>query len=127
MILIVDDDEDVRATISQALDILSYPSSEAEDGSAALAMIRRAPPHAVILDYAMPGMSGSEVAAEIARIDPTLPIIFASGYADEAGLRELLGDTFPILHKPFMIGDLAELLEQALDGRPSKASDPIRS
>jgi CheY-like chemotaxis protein len=99
MILIVDDDEDVRATIKHLLDMLAYGSSEAEDGPTALAMVRAAKPDVVILDYSMPGVTGAEVASAIGQIDPGMPIIFASGYAEEGKLRHILGGDWPILHK----------------------------
>jgi CheY-like chemotaxis protein len=114
MILIVDDDEDVRATIRAALETLAYSAEEAEDGPSALAAIERRRPDVVILDYIMPGMTGGEVAAELGRTNPDLPIIFASGFAEEPKMRELLGTNAPILHKPFQIGELAELVEGAL-------------
>ena len=125
MILIVDDDEDVRATIRHSLEMLSYESREAEDGASAIAIVRETRPEAVILDYMMPGMNGAEVAAEIARIDPSIPIIFASGYAQEGELRKLLGHHRPVLHKPFLVGELAELIDRALGGREG-GTDQIR-
>jgi CheY-like chemotaxis protein len=114
VILIVDDDEDVRATIRAALETLAYSAEEAEDGPTALAFITERRPEVVILDYIMPGMTGGEVAAELRRTEPDLPIIFASGFAEEPEMRELLGTDAPILHKPFQIGELADLVESAL-------------
>lgn len=121
MILVVDDDEDVRATIRQALDTLAYDSEEADDGPAALAMLDECQPHLVILDYSMPGMNGDQVAARIQERRPNLPVIFASGYADEAELRRIIGGAAPILHKPFRIGELAELIDGALKNRAAAA------
>jgi two-component system response regulator (stage 0 sporulation protein F) len=114
MILIVDDDEDVRGTIRDLLSVLSYSSREAESGEAALAIVAESPPEVVILDYMMPGMNGGQVAARLAETHPDLPVIFASGYAEESELRNRLGDTWPILHKPFRLGELAELVGAAL-------------
>lgn len=114
MILIVDDDEDVRATIRQALETLAYEVEEAEDGPTALAVIRGRRPELVILDYSMPGMSGVEVADRIKAEDAALPIVFASGFADETELRQIIGDDVPILHKPFRVGELAEIISGAL-------------
>jgi CheY-like chemotaxis protein len=114
MILVVDDDEDVRATICQALDTLAYDWRDAEDGPTALAMLDECKPNVVILDYSMPGMNGDQVAARIHETRADLPVIFASGYSDEAELRRIIGGDAPILHKPFRIGELAELIDGAL-------------
>jgi CheY-like chemotaxis protein len=114
MILVVDDDEDVRATIRQLLDVLAYESAEAEDGPTALASIEERRPDVVILDYSMPGMNGDEVATLIWQQHEGLPLIFASGYADEPSLRKIVGGTAPILNKPFRVCELASLIDQAL-------------
>lgn len=119
MILVVDDDEDVRSTIRSALNILAYESREAEDGPTALRLIAEKKPEVVILDFSMPGMNGDELAARIEAVHPDLPIIFASGYADEGELRRIVDRDVPILNKPFRIGELAELIDQALKGRVS--------
>lgn len=114
MILIVDDDEDVRATIRQALETLAYEVEEAEDGPTALMAMRDRRPELVILDYAMPGMSGVEVANRIKAEYVSLPIVFASAYVEEADLRQIMGGDVPILHKPFRLGELAEIISAAL-------------
>ena len=119
MILVVDDDDDVRATICHALQVLAYESREAEDGPTALAMIDKCQPNVVILDYAMPGMNGGQVAARIQESRSGLPVIFASGHVDEPELRRIIGTDAPILHKPFRINELAELIDRALKGQVS--------
>jgi CheY-like chemotaxis protein len=61
----------------------------------------------VVLDYAMPGMSGAEAAAQMRRLRPGLPIIFASGYADTAAVEAAVGADAVILRKPFNMEELA--------------------
>lgn len=112
MILTVDDDEDIRATIRQALELLSYGVIEAESGAAALRLLESHRPELAILDFVMPGMDGVELAALIHERDPALPIIFASGYADADGLKDRIGQDLPILPKPFRIDELADLVER---------------
>src|SRR5690606_40868046 len=55
---------------------------EARNGEEALALIETAHPDAVLLDFAMPGMNGAELAEELGKRRPGLPMVFASGYAD---------------------------------------------
>ncbi|MBA3676496.1 MAG: response regulator [Sphingosinicella sp.] len=117
MILIVDDDKDVRGMIKRALHELGYPATEASNGEKALAIMAEEMPDLVILDYIMPGMDGTEVAREIAKIDPALPIIFSTGHGALRALRNAAGENISILEKPFALNELSELIESRLAER----------
>jgi CheY-like chemotaxis protein len=118
LILVVDDEPLVRATIVRALEELGYQTGEAVDGAAALAALRAAdPPSLVILDYVMPGMDGAEIAREIAAIDPDLPVIFSTGHAALRALRAAAGEDAPVLEKPFTLDELDALLRERLQER----------
>ena len=118
LILVVDDDPQVRAAIVRALIELGYRTGEAVDGEAALAAIRAAErPSLVILDYVMPGMDGAEVARQIAAIDPDLPVIFSTGHAALRVLRSAAGEDAHVLEKPFTLEELDELLRERLAER----------
>lgn len=118
MILVVDDDAQVRAMIRGALSELGYEVGEAADGEAALAALRSAErPQLVILDYIMPGMDGAEVAREIAAIDPALPIVFSTGHAALRALRNAAGEDVPVLEKPFTLDELDLLVRDRLTER----------
>ena len=122
MILVVDDDAQVRATIARALSELGYAVNEAADGPRALELVRAEQADLVILDYVMPGMDGAEVAREIAAIDPDLPVIFSTGHAALRALRSAAGEDVPVLHKPFTLDELDELLrERLLERRRAKS------
>lgn len=118
LILVVDDDPQVRATIVRALEELGYRTGEAIDGEAALAALRAAErPNLVILDYVMPGMDGAEVARAIAAVDPDLPIVFSTGHAALRALRAAAGEDVPVLSKPFTLDELDDLLRERLAER----------
>ncbi len=118
MILVVDDDSQVRAAIRRALVELGYEVGEAADGESALAALREAErPQLVILDYVMPGMDGAEVAREIAALDPDLPVIFSTGHAALRALRAAAGEDVPVLEKPFTLDELDTLLRDRLAER----------
>jgi two-component system response regulator (stage 0 sporulation protein F) len=118
LILVVDDDMQVRATIVRALIELGYRAGEAVDGEAALAAIHAAErPSLVILDYVMPGMDGAEVARRIAAIDPDLPVIFSTGHAALRALRAAAGEDAMVLEKPFTLDELDQLLRERLAER----------
>ena len=78
-LLCVDDDAAVRELYRKILGSFGYDVLIAEDGARALQLFHSREIDAVILDYEMPGMKGSEVAAEIKRRSPGIPIIMVSG------------------------------------------------
>jgi signal transduction histidine kinase/CheY-like chemotaxis protein len=109
-ILIVDDDEDVRATTRSTLEALGYQVEEARDGPTAITKLREREPALAIIDFAMPGMNGAEVAREAVRLHPGLPVVLASGYAETEALEAALGKDTPVLRKPFQMIELASLV-----------------
>jgi len=62
---------------------------------------------AVITDYAMPDMTGAELAVQISRLRPELPVILATGYAD---FPNSMAQSLPRLSKPFGSHELASIL-----------------
>ncbi|HEY0414372.1 MAG TPA: response regulator [Allosphingosinicella sp.] len=114
LILVVDDERPVRAMIGRALVELGYLVAEAASGPEALKLVRERRPDLVVLDYVMPGMDGTEVAREIAVLDPDLPIIFSTGHGALRVLREAAGDEASILEKPFTLAQLDELISSTL-------------
>ncbi|WP_268947437.1 response regulator [Pseudomonas marginalis] len=98
----VDDDPAVRAVTLQMLESLGYTVVEACDGIQALEKIDPTI-DIVVTDFAMPGMTGSELASAIQTKRPQMPIVFVTGYAD----IDVLGlETASVIQKPF---DEAEL------------------
>ena len=114
LVLVVDDDADVRAFAAAALDTFGHTVLQAPGGGEALASMKAQLPDAVLLDYAMPGMNGAEVARIIARNHPKVPIIFMTGYADAAALEPILGHKAVVLRKPFRVDELGFALAGAL-------------
>ncbi|WP_405121367.1 response regulator [Pseudomonas petroselini] len=101
-VLLVDDDPAVRAVTLQMLESLGYTVVEACDGIQALEKIDPTI-DIVVTDFAMPGMTGSELASAIQTKRPQMPIVFVTGYAD----IDVLGlETASVIQKPF---DEAEL------------------
>jgi PAS domain S-box-containing protein len=113
-ILIIDDDKDVRDFLSSALGSMGYSTAEADCGEAGLRQIEESRPDLVLLDYAMPGMHGADVARIARQRDPSLPIVFVTGYAVSDQLEAALGPDVPVLRKPFTVAQLAALAEEQL-------------
>ena len=112
-ILLVDDDHAVREVTSTTLRDLGYTVVEAGSGGAALDILTREPTiDLLIIDFAMPGMSGAEVARQARAKRPTLPILFITGFADRAALAGV-SETH-IVGKPFVNDELATKLRSVL-------------
>jgi DNA-binding response OmpR family regulator len=112
---VVDDDHDVRTLMTSFLSEIGYVVHEAEHGEAALAMQKVMNPQLMIIDFAMPGSNGAEVVKAARAAQPTLPILFVSGYADSAALEAAMGSA-PFLRKPFRPAELAEAVRAAIEG-----------
>jgi signal transduction histidine kinase/ActR/RegA family two-component response regulator len=112
-ILVVDDDNAVREVTSALLRDLGYTITEAGSGGAALDLIDRKPEiELVIIDFAMPGMSGAEVASKVKARRPTLPILFVTGFVDRTALAGV--SEAQIIGKPFVDGELVDKVRRAL-------------
>jgi CheY-like chemotaxis protein len=118
-ILLVEDEPNVRALTDIALKTLGYKVIEAESGVAALEIWRahRDQIHLVLTDIVMPGgVSGMELAKILLAENPSVRVIFTSGYSPDAmrGGFELR-DGLNFLPKPYPFHELAKILRRALD------------
>ncbi len=111
VVLVVDDDDAVREVTAGILLDLGYRVFEAGSGGAALDMFNNRI-DAVVLDFAMPGLNGADLAKELRSRRPGVPILFATGYADADALAETPDDH--IVLKPFRANDLAEKMALAV-------------
>ncbi len=116
-ILLVDDDSAVREVTSTILEGLGYVVIEAGSGGAALEILEAQRVDLLLADYAMPGMNGMETALAALQIAPDLPVLFVTGYADLAALREV--GEHRIVQKPFREDELERKLRRVLGGARS--------
>jgi signal transduction histidine kinase len=112
-VLVVEDDADVRRVIVECLDLIGYEVSEAPNGSAGLAAIASDKPDLLVVDYAMPDMTGAEVICKAREMVGDLPVILATGYADMTAVERLAGKP-AILRKPFDMHSLGTAVASAL-------------
>lgn len=109
-VLVIDDDNEVRRVIVEMLGALQHQTCEADNGLDGLAQLTRLQPDVVLLDFAMPGLNGAQIARLIRERYPQLPIVFISGYSETGLLEEALGGTALVLRKPFTMAQLNEVV-----------------
>ena len=120
LILVVDDEQTVRETLSRALDHWNYRSVLAENGQIAVEIFPAiaAEVRAVILDLTMPVMGGEETLAHLLRIRPDVPVILTSGYSEEQAMRRMDGKGISaFLQKPFTVDLVIAKLRNLLGAR----------
>ena len=116
-ILVVDDEQAVLSVTGQILSRAGYAVRAAASGADALAVVQKYGDTlgAVVLDLAMPQMSGLEALKQIRDVLPTIPVIVASGYSEEEAAEELAGNTITaFLPKPFSADALLKHIADAL-------------
>lgn len=117
-ILLVEDEEVVRALVRSLLETCGYRVIEAADGIAALAMLQEMGPNIdlLITDLVMPRMSGRELAERVHEIHPQVPILFTSGYTDNRTFPGAVSQNgSSILQKPFTLEVIAGKVREMLD------------
>ena len=113
-ILVVEDNEQVGAFSTQLLIELGFETSWAGNADKALELLTAHPGRyaALFSDVVMPGRSGVELAGEVRRLYPDLPIILTSGYSHVLAQEGTHG--FELIHKPYSVEDLTRVLRSAI-------------
>jgi CheY-like chemotaxis protein len=120
-ILVVDDDAAVREVTVQMLRQIGYGVTEADNGRGALDALARGEIYDLMLiDIAMPGLSGIETVRRARERWPGLRALYVSGYADLSGAEQLTGED-PLIKKPFRLAELRTEVRRAI--RRSVAAD----
>jgi signal transduction histidine kinase/CheY-like chemotaxis protein len=117
-VLVVEDQENIRAQMVEALTELGCVVMQAKDGPAGLrALQSRGPLDLLIADVGLPGLNGRQLADAAREINPKLPILLITGYAG-AALQDL-APGMDVMRKPFSLDDLAARVRGLLE--------PVRS
>jgi CheY-like chemotaxis protein len=115
-VLVVDDEADIRGTITALLRFNGYEVDNAANGRDALHEVERELPDLVLLDQMLPDMSGIDVARRLRAEHPVLPIVFVSGHAEPDMLRDAVPGV-RLLRKPFQSEELYAEVRRNLDLR----------
>jgi PAS domain S-box-containing protein len=119
-VLVVEDEDVVRAMACRGLRDHGYTVLEARNGAEALALVQDKPAtiDLVVSDVVMPELGGRELAARLALVDPALPVLYMSGYTGEDVIqRGLMDPGAPFQPKPFTPDALARTVRELLDSR----------
>ena len=118
LILVVEDDSDVRELVVALLSGLGYRVRQAETAELALQLIKDGLEIDLLFsDVVLPGeMNGPDLVAAVLEMSPELRYLFMSGYTQHAGASAmLLDESTNLLHKPFSRTELASRIQQTLD------------
>lgn len=122
-ILLVDDEETVRAFVCRALGLGGHQVSEARNGAEALQKLAAQPFDLVLTDIAMPVMDGIALALKAAKDYPELRILMMTGFdAEKARAHNLHFLVHDVLSKPFTLDQLTQTVARVLAAPP--ATDP---
>lgn len=120
-ILVVDDDENLRAMLSKALSAKGYKVTEASNGTAALNLYQKSQTNAgyydlVVLDMNMPGMNGDECIERLLLIDNDARVVLSTGEIPEnIKNHQAVINAVGVLAKPFSLKDLYSIIDHALE------------
>jgi PAS domain S-box-containing protein len=119
--LVVEDDALVRSMAARALTEAGYRVLEAENGRAALDLVRRHTGRLDLLvtDVGMPEVDGYELACSLREARPGLPVVFMSGYGDQEFRRQPLGAAQSFLQKPLSPDALVRAVGEVMNGKRS--------
>ncbi len=123
-VLVVDDDQAICEIVSRMLERLGHEPVAVRSGQSAVDACQRQDFDLVLLDVAMPKMSGTEVYEALRISEEDLPVVFMTGYRTEE-LARSLGDDEAVrfLAKPFPLAELRSTMDALLAGTSRQPSD----
>lgn len=117
-VLLVDDDEQMRGSTAQALELAGFTVEALALGEEALALAGPGFAGAVVSDIRMPGMDGMTLLGRLRDIDAEIPVILVTGHAEvPLAVEAIRGGAYDFIEKPFVVQDLATVIRRAIDHR----------
>jgi DNA-binding NtrC family response regulator len=120
-VLIVDDDQDISMMLAALMKKAGLTHMVAHDGETALKLVPAAMPDIMLVDVKMPGIDGMEVLKRVKEIEPHLPVVLITAYADiPASVAAMRAGAFDYLPKPFDHTEVIRVVRTALAARESR-------
>jgi DNA-binding NtrC family response regulator len=114
-ILIVEDDDEIRSSLEDALSQLGYQTRAEPSAEAALPMLHQYLPDAVVADVRMPGLSGIEFCQRLTGDGPPVPVVLMTAFGDvDMAVDALRAGAFDFITKPIAIEQLTRVLDRAV-------------
>jgi CheY-like chemotaxis protein len=120
-VLLVEDEDVLRRSVSTMLRRQGFTVIEAANGKIGVDLFRASAPQidVVLLDLTLPGMSGRDVLDELRRIQPNVKMIITSAYSQDRTLTSIGGQhSVPYIRKPYHFRELIDLLRKACSPQP---------
>jgi CheY-like chemotaxis protein len=115
-ILVVDDEQAIRAALADTLAVLGYEVATASNGTEGLRLFLDNSFELVVTDVQMPGMDGWTLAQRIKEASPNTPVVLITGSEKDMILKKAKGNSIDsVLFKPFTLEDLQQTLQGLLD------------
>src|SRR5512134_1790729 len=115
-VLIVDDEEGIRESLSQIIEDDGYETVTASSGEDAIKTVQETLPDLVLLDIWMSGIDGIQTLQEIKAMHPDLPVIMISGHANiESAIKATKMGAYDLLEKPLSLDKVLLSVQRALE------------
>lgn len=112
-ILVIDDNEDFRKLLAEALTMWGYNAAEAVDGQQALSIVEQFSPDLIICDLDMPNMNGLQFTKRVKEINPKFPVIMVTAFAKFYTTEEIdASHPDEFLQKPVDMDELLAVIEK---------------
>lgn len=117
-VLLIDDEADLRGSLSQGLELSGQDVFATGDPQEAFERINRGFYGVLVTDIRMPGTDGFQVMKQAFEIDPALPVVLITGHGDvPLAVEAMRAGAYDFMEKPFSVSRLASVVERALDKR----------
>jgi len=118
LVLIVDDDESICRALVRIVECLGCRAQSANDGRCGLEIVSRNSPDLILLDLAMPGMSGPQFLKELRKTQPNLPVVILTGYPDgDLMMQAMAYGPLMLLAKPVDAAQVQKLVTMLIGER----------
>lgn len=115
-ILIIDDERSIRKTLREILEFEKFKIDDAEDGMAALELLKKNAYDVILCDIKMPRMDGMEALDKIQEISPDIPVVMISGHGTiETAVEALKKGAYDFLQKPLDLNRILVTIRNAMD------------
>src|SRR5690606_32336097 len=118
LILLIDDEDELRRSTAQALDLSGFKVRDLASAERALDLVTPGFNGVVVTDIRMPGMDGMTLMGRIREIDADIPVILTTGHGDvQLAVKAMREGAYDFIEKPFNTQTLAAVAARALDRR----------